>query len=334
MIFFDFYGFVVKLVSKNGELIKLMEKNFSLFLCAQKKEKLLIEGIVQKELDGIIPTGMIASKQSINSVTFDNDNIRYNNYYGRAISILNYKTNQSSVYAKEVNDLHEIIYLLIMSRQGKWCDKSGIHKIHAMSVSDIEKNLILMLPMKGGKSTLFAKFLEKTEYSLVSDDSPVIDSKGNLLNFPIRFGLEDRPHYKGLLENIDQQYLFHLEREQYGKKILVDFKAFQQRVTEPCKKNILIQGFRINSQSCQIQKISRLEMFRYLFVNMVVGVGLPMIIEYFIENTLKDHVGNLLIFFKRLKASVSLLLKSECYVSYMGYDIDNNFKTIKSLLKE
>jgi hypothetical protein len=333
MIIFNFYGFIVKITSKNKELINLIEKNFSLFISDEKRIKFSIDVIEQQHLDGIIPEGLVSIKQSLNSITFEMKGLRYNNYYDRAVTVIDYKSNEAKVYAKDLNDLHEITYLMIMSRQGKWCDQRGLHKIHAMAVSDSKKNLILMLPMRGGKSTLFTKFLERTSLSLVSDDSPVINSRGVLYNFPIRFGLEDKPQYRSLISTIKKEYIFSLEREQFGKKILIDFKAFQNRVRTPPSKNILIQGFRKNNNSCSLKRISRLRMFKYVFINMTIGLGLPMVIEYFIENNLRDHIRNLVIFLKRLKATLCLLMKSECYISYMGYDSDINYTKLRSLLK-
>ena len=332
MIYFDFYGFVVELKSSSDELIDIIRKNFSYFESNNKKSSFKITAIIEEDLSSLIPKKLTALKQSINSMTFEQNGLRYNDYYGKAVTIINYKNNYAYAYAKDINQLHEIVYLLIMSRQGKACDKRSLHKIHAMAVSSGKKNLILMLPMKGGKSTMFTKFLSETDHNLISDDSPCINSNGDLLNFPIRFGIENKPMYKNLLEKIESKHVFKLYREQFGEKILVDFKAFENRIKKPSDKNILIQGFRTSSSGCRTQSVSKIKMFKFLFINMTIGVGLPMIIEYFIENTVSDHFGNFLIFTKRLKATLMLLIKSECYFVYLGNDVDLNFTKLNQLL--
>ena len=286
MIYFDFYGFTVELSSPSKELLDLLKLNFSYFhVQTVKKPKLKIEAKLESG-EKYLPVNLKASKQSINSITYDCGSLRYNNYYGEALSLLNYDNGTAQIFSTCINRLHEITYLLIMSRQGKWCDKNGIHKIHSMAVANNQKNLLVMLPMKGGKSTLFTKFLTDSDFQLISDDSPCVNTNGEILNFPIRFGIENKPMYKALLESIDQKSIFKLQRNLYGEKTLVDMMYFNERIAKPKKKTVLVQGFRRSGNGFELEKISKLKMLKYLLINMTVGVGLPMVIEYFIENKL------------------------------------------------
>jgi len=331
---YNFFGFKVTLNSDQAELISLIDKNFSMFKDSSiSQADLTISAYIDDFLVDKIPKGLVSIKQSINSVSYQKKTTRYNDYYGSAITELNYKKNNAKIWAKDLNRLHELTYLLIMSRQGKWCDKKGVHKVHAMGIKGTAKNLLLMLPMKGGKSTMFAKFLGETSFDLISDDSPVINSDGSVSNFNIRFGLENKPIYKSLLDKIDSKHIFTLQRDQFGEKILIDFKAFADRVSCPHKRSILVQGVRVNNDKIKIAKMNKFHMFKYVFVNMTIGVGLPMIIEYFIENNIKDHFGNFQIFCKRLMASVRLIKSSECYFAQMGHDIQKNFEALDKLAR-
>jgi hypothetical protein len=332
---YNFFGFKVTLNSDHPKLISIINQNFSMYLDSNSPHAdLQIYAYIDTNLKDKIPKGLVSIKQSINSISYQKGSTRFNDYYGVAVTELDYKKNIAKIWAKDLNRLHELTYLLIMSRQGKWCDKNGIHKIHAMGIKGTSKNLLLMLPMKGGKSTMFAKFLEETKFDLISDDSPVINSNGTVSNFNIRFGLENRPMYQPLLDQIDKKHIFTLQRDQFGEKTLIDFKAFKDRISKPHKKNILIQGVRINSDQVLIEEMSKILMFKYVFVNMTIGVGLPMIIEYFIENNIKDHFGNFHIFFKRLVASIRLINNSKCYYSEMGYDIQKNFEALEKLARQ
>jgi hypothetical protein len=332
---YNFFGFKIALKSDEKELIDIIDKNFSLFKSDNNSApSLTIKTFIVDDLCNKIPSGLTAIKQSINSISYQVKNKRYNDYYGEAITELDYEKNTAHIWATDINRLHEITYLLIMSRQGKWCDKNGVHKIHAMGIKGKSKNLLLMLPMKGGKSTMFAQFLSQTDFDLISDDSPVVNRDGTIANFNIRFGLEKKAMYNPLLAKINQEHIFSLQREQFGEKTLVDFKAFEHRISSPHKKSILIQGVRTNDKNIEIKKINQLKMFKHVFVNMTIGVGLPMIIEYFIENSLKDHMGNIVIFCKRLFASLNLIRESECYFAYMGNDIQKNFKALEELARE
>lgn len=329
---FNFFGFEVLINSDNKKLIELLQIDFRYFLTEKTvKKKMKIITNIKDDLSDLVPQELVANKQSINSMTFDKGYLRYNDYYGEAVTIFNYKTEECEIYARDINRLHEITYLVILSRQGKWCDRNGFHKIHAMAISNNLKNMILMLPMKGGKTTLFTRFLEDESVGLISDDSPVVDIYGKLHSFPIRFGLEVRDMYTDIVNSIPDTHKSVLKRKLFGPKTLIDMTAYGQRVGRVEKKNIIIQGKRHNSKKTIIKKVGFFAMFSFLITNLVVGIGLPMIIEYFLESTLKDKVTNLKILISRSVSAFNLALRSEKYIAYLGTDIDNNAKEIKKL---
>lgn len=331
---FDFHGFKVFVDTDNEFLKEKLLLDFNYFIKDfDSNENLYIHVKLNDEYKDLIPQGVVAKKQTINSITYDVNNLRFNDYYGDALSIFNYLTQKCEVYSHCEKRLHEIVYLIILSRQGKWLDKNGFHKIHAMGVSKNNKNLILMLPMKGGKTTTFTKFLEDESFDLISDDTPIVDSRGDIKSFPIRIGIEDNKKSQKLLEKVPDSFKSEFFRKQYGAKKLIDITYFEQRLTNPTSnKTILVQGFRCNSNECEIKKIGKLKMFKYLVINMIVGIGLPMIIEYFLESSLKDKFINLGILVKRTYAATRLLIKSQCYEVYLGTDVEKNVKELKLLL--
>lgn len=331
---FNFYCFQVNVSSPEEKIHELLKIDFRYFLKSNTiKKTLKLELYLVEDLSGLVPKGLIANKQSINSMTYDLGKVRYNDYYGEVVSVFDYKNESCKIYAKNLNRLHEVSYLVILSRQGKWCDRNGLHKIHAMSITKNDKTMVLMLPMKGGKSTLFTQFLEKKEVGLVSDDSPVVNFSGDILPFPIRFGLEQREVYKDLIDSIPAEYKSILERKQYGSKVLVDLTYYKERIGKVGSKIILIQGVRHNSTKTIIKKINFFKMYKYLITNLVVGIGLPMIIEYFLESSLKDKITNTQILFSRSWSAFRLTLKSENYLVYMGTDIVGNAENIDKLFE-
>lgn len=331
---FDFYGFKVLVDTDIKFLKEKLKLDFNYFVKDfDSNENLYIHVKLNDEYKNLIPQGALATKQTINSITYDVNDLRFNDYYGEALSIYNYSTQKCEIYSHCEKRLHEIVYLIILSRQGKWLDKNGFHKIHAMGVSKDNKNLILMLPMKGGKTTTFTTFLEDESFDLISDDTPIVDSKGDIKSFPIRIGIEDNKKNQKLLEKVPDSFKSELLRKQYGSKKLIDITYFEQRLTNPTgNKTILVQGFRYNSNKCEINKIGKLKMFKYLVINMIVGIGLPMIIEYFLESSFKDKFVNISILMKRTFAAIRLLIKSQCYEVYLGTDVENNVKKLKLLL--
>ena len=85
-------------------------------------------------------------------MTYDQGNIRFNDYYGKALTIYNYEHELGEIYSNDLHKLHEICYLSILSRVGKKLDMRGYHKVHAFGIVKNGKALMGVMPGKGGKN--------------------------------------------------------------------------------------------------------------------------------------------------------------------------------------
>jgi hypothetical protein len=308
------------------EVEQRLQKDFASFLV----EKLSREDFKFKVFLDEIPYNLLpnlnSSKQSINSITYDDGDIRYNDYYKEALSIYDYKQETCELYSLDIDRLHEIIYLIILSRTGKLMDKNGHHKVHACGVSKNSTSVITMLPMKGGKTTLFSNLIEDKEVEIISDDSPVVGRDGVIHAYPLRIGLEE---ISELDENVQKQ-AYTIDRKHYGKKFLIPTAALGNKILRGSDNRVvLINGIRCSNLECSLVKVSWFKMFTYLMHHMVIGIGLPMIIEYFLRPNLSDWILNFKIGASRLLGALRLALKSENYVCYMGQDPKLNAQTIK-----
>ena len=329
---FNFYGFKIQVQTESIVIEQKLKVDFNYFVQDFiEKPNLNITIELKEDLSNCVPENLVATKQSFNSISYDVGAVRYNDYYGEVVTKFDYQNETCTVYGLDEGRIHEVVYLVILSRQGKWFDRNGMHKIHAMGVSKDNRNMLLMLPMKGGKTTTFTKFLEDESYQIISDDSPVIKLNGDIKLFPIRLGVEQVPRYENLLNSIPSEFKSELSRKQYGTKNLVDLTYYKSRLQSIGERNILVQGIRSNSKKFEIKKINKFQMFQHLITNMIVGIGLPMIIEYFLESSLRDKVVNLKILISRTIAAVNLLMSSDCYLAYLGTDIDANVRGLKKL---
>ena len=264
-------------------------------------------------------------------MTYKNGNNILNDYYGVALSILNLDSHDALVYSENLERLYEIAYLLILSRTGKLMDSNGFHKIHAFGLAFEDMAYIAMMPSKGGKTTLFLDLISSNKnFEMISDDTPVCDMRGNIYSFPLRIGVEPT-------HNIPDDLLKHsytIDRLQYGKKILIPLNVFPNLFSRIKSKSTIFTCRRIYDKSCRIEKSSTLATFKDLQKHMVIGIGLPMILEYFLESNLLDFFRLSFIFLRRLISSLVLSIKSKNYIVYLGTDLELNYSTMEDFIKE
>lgn len=297
------------------ELLSLLEKDFSIFkvetLPAESSQLNLFIG---KSSPAVItiPT-MVSRMQSLNSITYQQGPIRYNDYYGKLLSIFDYSKEDAQIFSLDENKAHEVAYLLILSRIGKKLDLCCLHKLHAFAISYRELAFVCMMPMKGGKSTLLMELLKNPQVKMISDDIPLIDKLGRVYPFPIKIGVENRAELELEIKDPERN-LYQLNREQYGIKTFICLDGLEDKVERPGKrfeKVIIAEGFRFNSERSEVIKASWFSTFRGLFKHGVVGIGLPMILEYFWEFGVNDFFTKAKIFFYRLSAFFIFSLRSK-----------------------
>ena len=331
-LYIDIYGFSVN-VEAPLDIITLLKNDFHYFVKDILVDtKLKIKSIQTEDLYAHLPSQLVASGQTQNAITYDLGDIRYNDFYGEALSVFNYKNEHATIYYKESSFLHELIYLLILSRSGKWMDLNGWHKIHACGVS-LNKNLILMMPSKGGKTTSFLNLIEDEKLGLISDDTPVVDCKGNIHPFPLRVGVENKDALLNSFKYINEEDIYAFKRKYFSEKSLLGTNKFKNQISVS-QDSILVVGIRSTFETPRLEKISKISMLRHLLTHMVVGIGLPMIVEYFLESTFRDHLKNMKILISRINASVKLLRRSDCYQLYTSASIEQNVTVLKELLSE
>ncbi len=270
-----------------------------------------------------IPSGLLprlfSKKISQNSITYDDGSIRWNDYFGKALTYLNYQTGQAAVYSPSHEFIHELAYLLILSLSGKEMDLKGFHKIHACGVNFKGKNVIIALPSKGGKTTLFLELCRHPNLSLISDDTPVIDSKGRVHSFPLRVGVEKIPEW------LSKKEFPLFKRAHFSDKFLIPLRDLGPPIYQgDTNSNIMIIGLRSTGDFPQLFKASSVQGFKALFEHMIIGIGLPMVVEYFVKNSLSDWMTLLRIFFKRARAALAFWKKSRVYYFVMSSDTRAN----------
>lgn len=323
----------VEIRSEENSFLENIKKDFSYFIVEKSKfyKKKLIITISPESFE--IPPNLTATKQTQNSIYYDKAKLRFNDYYGKAITVFNYKKETVSIYYKDPGFIHELVYLIILSRTSKYMDGQGLHKVHACGVTIDKTNIIFMMPSKGGKSTMFLELIRDINNKVISDDTPIVNRWGEISSFPIRLGHEDKNKLFSYFPYLRDEKLYSFKRQNFSNKYLVDLKSIQNKIGVG-ENTILINGVRSTRTESIITPISGLKMLRCLITHMIVGIGLPMILEYFLEHTIKDSILNIKNLFSRILAACLLVSKSKTYEMELGSNTVENAKKIRVLVHD
>ncbi len=257
---------------------------------------------------------------------------KYVDYFGEALTIDDEDEGKISIYSSSEERLYELAFLAIHSRVGEFLDRRGISRIHALGVSWKNINALVMLPSKGGKSTLLSYLLENPDIKIIADDMPLIDRHGKVLPFPSKISLTKKPD-SGVLSKLNWSE-FH--RAHYPPKWTASLSSVPERIEIHPENNpiLLIRGVRLSHGESAIARASRKQMIMPLMEHMIIGIGLPQIMELFLNFKLTDIFKISWHALLRGWCALMLLRNSEPFIFYIGNDKSYNAQLILNLLSE
>ena len=328
LLFLNFYGVKIQLQSDWIELLDVLEKDFYFFvenssqnLSSQKSLKLEIfnQSIPFDKIPKKRPT---AQRQTV--LVTEEESYKFCDYYGKGLMIFNKKEKSGKYFSTNFEKSHEVVMLYVLSVVGKELDLIGLHKLHAFAIAYKSSILVCMMPSKGGKSTLLKNLLKFPDVQILSDDIPLINERGLVKAFPLKLSFEEFPSDL----NIDnpEENIYTLKRELYGAKSVVSIKGLKERIfseNKPIKRIFLIEAFRFQDESTRMFEVGFFKIFSGLFKHGVIGVGTPMVLEYFWNKGLHDFYIKTVIFIKRMIAFVRLGLHAKKYHLDLGRNSAN-----------
>lgn len=318
-ILISIFGVKIQIASEWAEMVNIISKDFWSFrdLSGDNRFDISIQ-IKQTDERPTFPES-VTSMQTQSALTYDNGRIRYCDYYGKAASVIDFKNEEATVFGTNFDKVHEIVYLMVLSRAGKLLDIRGHHKLHAFAVGFKDMAFVCMMPSKGGKSTLLVELLKDSRIKMISDDIPLINWKGEVLPFLLKIGLNEIPADLNVLNK--EENIYSMKRELHGEKILVCTKGIEEKLVDNGQifsRIILAEAFRFNSTQSKILPSSWRKTFKGLFKHGIIGIGSPIIIEYFWESGLSDFILKTWIFCRRFIAFLTLSLRSKRVMIYAG----------------
>lgn len=322
-ILLNVYGIIVSL-SGNNEIVNKLSLDFKYFLSNNKNSNIKINLSINIKFINPpyekIPQ-VCASMYKTDCICYDYDNLRYADYTGKGLVIFDKVKKSAEIYSIDKDLLYEISYLLLHSQVGELLDMKGYHRIHACCFSYNNKTFICMLPQGGGKSTLLMNLLKNNNIKLLSDDTPIIDKKGNIYPFPIRVGICTDFD----TSNIDEKFITVFNRRKFGQKRLLSYEYFKDKIEKENFPTTIILGKRTYLTTSTIVRTNKFCAFVELLKSCVIGYGLPQVMEYFLVGGFKDIIKKTYIVLSRLYACVRFLLTTkQVYYFYLSKEKDNN----------
>jgi len=325
---FDFYGLSLALRSADKAIVEGIRRDFSYFEKPSDIAKVNIEVVDEKPDYSCLPN-LRASIYTLDYVCYYTKEDVFSDYHGKALRVFNSKRKNYRIYSENADLRYEISYLTVLAVVGQYLDSKHIHRVHALGISRNGKAILILLPEKGGKTTLALRFLKSDEVKLLSEDSPLITRRGEVLPFPLRLGI-----LLGGEGDIPRKYLHPVNYMRVGAKLLVDVDYYADKISPPCNPGIILLGERSLGCEAKIEPAGRLSASKGFIKNAVIGLGLHQGMEYLLGRNTWETFGKTGLAFSRLNNSVNVLRHSKVYRYVIGHDIERNHQVLLDFLQK
>lgn len=185
---FEFYGMSIAVRSASPLLVEEIRRDFLYFHVTKDDGQVQVQAHLEAPPYAELPSAP-AFRFTLRSVCFLLGKNVYIDYFGQGLAIFDRSVQRCEVYSTDPDRLHEIVYLFMLSVVGQHLRSKGIHRVHALGVNYAQQGILLLLPSGGGKSTMAMQLLPRPGFSLLGEDTPLVDREGKLLPFPLRLGV-------------------------------------------------------------------------------------------------------------------------------------------------
>ncbi len=326
-VYFHFYGLNIELGSMDTRTVESIRRDFAYFQAAPVEPEVSIEVFAEKPHFKELPD-LPASICTLNYVCYQDKEDSFTDYHGQGLRIFNVRKQQYRIFSESADLRYEISYLTIIATVGQFLDSKHIHRVHALGISQNGKAILILLPEKGGKTTLALHLLRSGQVKLLSEDSPLLNKKGEILPFPLRLGILPT----GELD-IPKKFLRTVNLMRIGTKILVDVDYFADKIDGACQPGIILLGKRTLGLESRIEPASKLSALREFIGNAVIGMGLHQGIEYLIGVSTRETLSKTGLAFSRLYNSLKVIRHSKVYRFMIGHDTDKNCQVLLRFLQ-
>lgn len=327
---FSFYGFGIEVRSSDPQTVDNIRRDFSFFVDTNKTPDVHFEIFTAPPEYHSLPT-LRPSSHSPRNFSYRNENLLFIDYFGKGLLIFDSTKKEYKIFSSEPHLRHEIVFLSILSLVGQNFDSRNIHRVHGLGLEINGQGVLILLPQGGGKTTLMLELLKYPNVKLISEDTPLINSSGEILPFPIRIGIDAQAK----IPDFPEKYLRLVKRMEFEPKYLLDIEYFKDKIAKcPSKLKFAFKGVRCLGNDPRIIPTSKLQMLRAFVINSVIGLGVYQGIEFIIQNSPLELIKKSAVLTSRFKNSYKAVLKAKTYIFLTGLDKNKNTETLINFLNE
>jgi hypothetical protein len=327
---FQFYGLIVEVSSRTLELVEEIRRDYSAFQLVSPWEPAQVRVEIRCEPPPYAALPAVrASVFTPRNVCFNDGGVSYIDYFGKGLAVFHRRERRCVVYGTDPDLIHEIAYHFILSTVGQHLDCRGMHRVHALGVSFRGRGILLLAPSGGGKSTMALELLRRPGFTLLGEDTPLVDRDGRLWPFPLRLGVR-----AGQDPGVPPEHLRTVQRMEFGPKTLIDIDYFEDRLSGSIEPGIILIGERSLGTASEIVPLPRHRAFKALLKYVVVGLGIYQGLEFLLERGLWEACGKGGVVASRLRNSLRLLWRARTYRFVLGRDQETNCRTLLEFLEQ
>ena len=329
-VYLDFHGFVIAISSRSRETIELVRRDFRYFESAPVKHSISIRIFSQKP-DFALLQNVPASIYGKDYTCYKIGGDAYADYGGRGLRIYRAGLKEYQILTEHPDLRHEICYLTVLATAGQYLDSRHLHRVHALGFAHRGRGVLLLLPEKGGKTTLALRLIKHDTAQILSEDSPLINRRGEALPFPLRLGIVPGSHDE---DGIPEKYRYSMGFMSVGTKILVDPEYYRPQIGNPCRVKAVLVGRRVLGNHSSIEKCRKITVLKEFIKNTVVGLGLHQGLEFIFGFGFWHALGKSRLAFSRLYNSLVVIAGSKTYTFNIGHDIEANYLVLRDFLSQ
>jgi len=330
---FSFYGFKVEVHSDDPDAANEVARDFAWFKVDDtRSDQAHIDMRIEMKLEAAPWAGLPSIPASVitpRNVPFRNGHVTYVDYFGRGLAVLDRSAGTCLMYSAEFDLLREMVYLFLLSTVGQHVDSLKLHRIHAMGVGHAGRGILLLLPSGGGKSTMALELLRQDDFALLSEDTPLIDRKGEMHPFPLRLGVRGDK-----TAEIPAGFQRTYNRMEFDPKTFVDIDFFRHKIGETVPVSMIFVGHRNLGDVSAIEPLSGRNTFNALLKYLIVGLGVYQGLEFLLEEGIWDMTGKLGVFASRTRNGLALMRKARAYKLVLGRDQARNAETLMKFVRD